>query len=105
MNWSRLVLLCGILCCSGSAAQAQWQLQNVATKASLRGLCAVNAKVVWASGTKGTFLRTTDGGATWQVGAVPGAEQLDFRDVEAFDADNAFLLSIGNGASSRIYQT
>jgi photosystem II stability/assembly factor-like uncharacterized protein len=86
-------------------ARAQWQMQNVATKASLRGLFAVSAKVVWASGTRGTFLRTTDGGMTWQVGTVPGAENLDFRDVEAFDSDNAFLLSIGKGEASRIYQT
>ena len=105
MNWFRFTSICAVLCGCGLAAQAQWQLQNVATKAALRGLCAVSTKVVWASGTRGTFLRTTDGGATWQVGTVPGAENLDFRDVEAFDADNAFLLSIGNGESSRIYQT
>jgi photosystem II stability/assembly factor-like uncharacterized protein len=59
-------------------------------KASLRGLCAVSAKVVWASGTRGTFLRTIDGGATWQVGTVQGAENLDFRDVDAFDATTRF---------------
>jgi photosystem II stability/assembly factor-like uncharacterized protein len=105
MNWFRFAVLCCWSCVLSTAAQAQWQMQNVATKASLRGLYAVNAKVVWASGTRGTFLRTTDGGTTWQVGTVPGAENLDFRDVEAFDADNAFLLSIGNGESSRIYQT
>lgn len=105
MNWFRCALLCFVSCCCGVAAQAQWQTQNVATKASLRGLCAVSAKVVWASGTGGAFLRTIDGGATWQVGTVPGAEKQDFRDVEAFDADNALLLSIGNGESSRIYQT
>jgi photosystem II stability/assembly factor-like uncharacterized protein len=36
---------------------------------------------------------------------VPGAEQLDFRDVEAFDARTAYLLSIGPGQNSRIYKT
>ena len=104
-NRFRFAGLCVWLWMMGTAAQAQWQVQNVGTKASLRGLCAVDATVVWASGTRGTFLRTTDGGATWRVGTVPGAGSLDFRDVEAFDADHAFLLSIGNGGSSRIYQT
>ncbi len=89
---------------SGSAC-AQWIKQSVNTTASLRGLSVVNEKVVWASGTGGAFIRTTDGGKTWKVGTVPGAEKLDFRDVEAFDARTAYVLSIGNGESSRIYKT
>ena len=87
------------------AANAQWQKQTVDTKASLRGLSVVNEKVIWASGTGGTFLRTIDGGKIWKVGTVPGAEKLDFRDIEAFDASTAYVLSIGNGESSRIYKT
>ena len=86
-------------------ADAQWQKQTVDTKASLRGLSVVNEKIIWASGTNGTFLKTIDGGKTWTVGNVPDAEKLDFRDVEAFDANTAYLLSIGNGDSSRIYKT
>ncbi|MGC2236659.1 MAG: YCF48-related protein [Pyrinomonadaceae bacterium] len=90
---------------SVSIANAQWQKQKVDTKASLRGLSVVNENIIWASGTGGTFLKTTDGGKTWTVGKVPDAEKLDFRDVEAFDADTAYLLSIGEGESSRIYKT
>ena len=86
-------------------ANAQWQRQTVDTKASLRGLSVVNEKIIWASGTGGTFLRTIDGGKTWKVGFVPNAEKLDFRDVEAFDEKEAYLLSIGEGESSRIYKT
>lgn len=88
-----------------SAINAQWQKQTVNTKASLRGLSVVNENVVWASGTGGTFLKTVDGGKTWTVGQVPGAEKLDFRDVEAFDANTAYVLSIGEGETSRIYKT
>jgi photosystem II stability/assembly factor-like uncharacterized protein len=88
-----------------TAANAQWQRQSVNTTASLRGLSVVNKNIIWASGTGGTFLRTTDGGKTWVVGVVPGAEKLDFRDVEAFGTDTAYLLSIGEGESSRIYKT
>lgn len=86
-------------------ANAQWQRQKVETTASLRGLSVVNENVVWASGANGTFLRTTDGGKSWKIGKVPNAEKLDFRDVEAFDADTAYLLSIGAGETSRIYKT
>jgi photosystem II stability/assembly factor-like uncharacterized protein len=83
----------------------QWVKQTVNTTAALRGLSVVNEKVVWASGTGGTVIRTIDGGKAWDVIAVPGAEKLDFRDIEAFDANTAYLLSIGNGADSRIYKT
>ncbi len=83
----------------------QWVRQSVDTKASFRGLSVVSEKVVWASGTGGTVIKTTDGGATWKVITVPGAEKLDFRDIEAFDANTAYTLSIGNGESSRIYKT
>lgn len=88
-----------------AAAAAQWQKQVLNTKAGLRGLSVVDANVVWASGTGGTVIRTTDAGKTWKIMAVPGAEKLDFRDIEAFDANTAYILSIGNGENSRIYKT
>lgn len=84
---------------------AQWQRQTVETKASLRGLSVVSDKVIWASGTGGTFLKTIDGGRHWTIGKVPDADKLDFRDVEAFNEKTAYLLSIGEGENSRIYKT
>ncbi len=90
---------------AASITAAQWQKQTIETKASLRGLSVVNEKIVWASGTGGTFLLTVDGGKNWTVGKVPDADKLDFRDVEAFDAKTAYLLSIGEGENSRIYKT
>ena len=88
-----------------SAAFGQWIKQILNTTASFRGLSVVNERVIWASGTGGTVIKTTDGGKTWNVMTVPGAEKLDFRDIEAFDADTANILSIGNGELSRIYNT
>ena len=86
-------------------SNAQWQKVDVETDASFRGLSVVSENVIWASGTGGTFIRTTNGGKTWKIGKVPGAEKLDFRDIEAFDANTAYVLSIGNGEDSRIYKT
>lgn len=87
------------------AVNAQWQKQNVDTDAGFRGLAVVSEKVVWASGTGGTVIRTIDGGRSWDVIKVPDAEKLDFRDIEAFDANTAYVLSIGEGEASRIYKT
>ena len=88
-----------------SAAYGQWVKQPVNTTAAFRGLSVVNEKVVWASGTGGTVIRTIDAGKTWDVITVPDAGKLDFRDIEAFDVNTAYILSIGNGADSRIYKT
>jgi photosystem II stability/assembly factor-like uncharacterized protein len=90
-------------CAAG--AHAQWQLQTLRSNADFRGVCAVSAQVAWVSGTKGTVARTTDGGRTWSVLTMPGAAKLDFRDVEAFGATTAYLLSAGPGEASRIYKT
>lgn len=79
--------------------------QDSGVDARLRGISAVDGEVAWASGRDGTVLRTRDGGRSWQKIAVPGAEALDFRDIEAFDAENAVLLAIGPGEASRVYRT
>jgi photosystem II stability/assembly factor-like uncharacterized protein len=98
-----LILIFTIL--FSTVSSAQWVKQAVNTTASLRGLSVVSEKVIWASGTGGTVIKTVDGGKTWRVMTVPGAEKLDFRDVEAFDAKTAYTLSIGKGDESRIYKT
>jgi photosystem II stability/assembly factor-like uncharacterized protein len=100
----RLTLLFILLAINGLAL-AQWQLQRTGIPAEFRGLSVVNDRVGWASGSRNTFARTTDGGSTWEVGTVPEDEVLDFRDVQALDADTAYLLSIGAGSKSRIYKT
>lgn len=81
-----------------------WVPQESGTTASLRGVSAVDAKIVWASGTKGTYLRTTDAGATWRAMSVPGAADLDFRGIQAFDEKTAIVLSAGPGEKSRVYR-
>src|SRR5438067_3782904 len=87
------------------SASAQSSGNEPVTKENLRGLSAPSGKVVWASGTHGSYVKTVDSGATWKVAQVPGAESLDFRDVEAFSADLAYLLAAGPSEQSRIYKT
>ena len=86
-------------------ALAQWEGQRSGTSVRLRGISAVSEKVVWASGARGTVLRTIDGGRVWQARKVPGGEELDFRDIDAVSDRAAYVLSIGNGPASRIYKT
>ena len=69
----------------------------------------MSATTAWVSGytaTDGVVMRTTDRGATWQDVSPSGAAGLQFRDIEAFDANRAVAMSIGNNPSDfRIYAT
>ena len=96
---------CIVLLTPAAVLAQTWIPQVSGTTASLRGVSAASARVAWASGSGGTFLKTTDGGVTWRAGTVTGAEQLDFRDIHALDERNAFMLSSGPGDKSRIYKT
>ena len=81
------------------------QEQNSGVEVLFIGISPVDESVVWISGTNGTYGRTVDGGEHWEIGVVPGADSLQFRDVHAVNDNTAYLLSIGNGDQSRIYKT
>ncbi len=86
------------------AAAPAWTVQTSGVTAGFRGVSAVSDTVVWASGTNGTVVRTSDGGATWQKLTVPDAAALDFRDIDAVDANTAYVLSIDMG-KSHVFKT
>jgi photosystem II stability/assembly factor-like uncharacterized protein len=80
--------------------------QTSGTTQLLIAVSPVNSQVVWAAGTGGTYVLTTNGGATWTAGVVPGADQLQFRDVYGVSDKVAYLMSIGNYTKAfRIYKT
>ena len=80
--------------------------QQSGTTQLLIAVSPVNSRIVWAAGTGGTYVVTTDGGSTWKSGVVPGAESLQFRDVQGVSDQVAYLMSIGNNTGDfRIYKT
>ncbi|MFD9791001.1 WD40/YVTN/BNR-like repeat-containing protein [Streptomyces sp. NPDC059070] len=86
-------------------AAPRWRPVPTGTDARFRGLAAVSRNTAWVAGSKGTVLRTSDGGRSWRDVSPPGAGGLEFRDVEAFDARRAVVLAIGEGEASRVYRT
>jgi photosystem II stability/assembly factor-like uncharacterized protein len=85
-------------------AAPRWTMQTSGVSVRLRGVSAVSESVAWASGAGSTVLRTVDGGTTWQKLKVTD-DTLDFRDIDAVDAQTAYALGTGNGPASRIYKT
>ena len=80
--------------------------QHSGTTQLLIAVSPVNSRVVWAAGAGGTYVVTTDGGSHWKSGVVPGAESLQFRDVQGVSDRVAYLMSIGNNTGDfRIYKT
>ena len=104
----RNFLLSVILLALLATARAQpWTRITVPTTAGLRGLSIVSDRIIWASGTGGAVIRTTDGGKTWALLSVAGAQDLDFRGVHAFDGSTALIVSAGPAekGQARIYRT
>jgi photosystem II stability/assembly factor-like uncharacterized protein len=82
-----------------------WQPQASGVTARLRGVSAASERVVWASGSNNTILRSTDGGTSWTVLPPPSPTRLDYRDIDAVSDTVAYVLSIGNGPASQIFKT
>ncbi len=88
-----------------------WQVQTSGVDSNLRGVSVSYAPsdkhdyVVWASGSNGVILRSTDEGGTWTQLSVKGGDNLDFRGIKGFDAETAYVMSSGDGDKSRIYKT
>ena len=89
-----------------------WRFTPTATTNTLGVLRVVSRSVVWAVGggiaggsNDGTVVRTVDAGRHWRNVTPPGGAAQVFRDVEAFDRNNALVLAVGEGDASRIYRT
>src|SRR6202046_5368998 len=112
LKLSLVVFLISVSACvavageDGKVRQPKITPQTSGTTQLLIDVSPVNSRVVWAAGTGGTFVMTTDGGDTWTSGVVPGAENLQFRDVQGVSDKVAYLMSIGNNTTNfRIYKT
>ena len=67
-------------------------------RTSLRGLSVVNDNVIWVSGSNGMVGKSSNAGKNWKWMVVKGFEKNDFRDIEAFDANTAIIMSIAEPA-------
>ena len=88
-----------------------WSIKTSGVNSNLRGVCVVlhdnnaDEATVWASGSNGVILRSTNTGKIWSRLHIPTAESLDFRGIRAFGDKIAYVMASGEGAKSGIYKT
>jgi len=73
------------------------------SNSSFRGISVFDSNTVWISGSKGTIIRSLDGGKNWESVPSPDLDSLDYRDVHAFSSSSAIISSAGFPA--RVYRT
>ncbi|MGA2095096.1 MAG: hypothetical protein ABSH39_02250 [Candidatus Acidiferrum sp.] len=113
MRIFRLALVLLLSLSSANFAQAQWwTVQASGIDTDLRAVSAVMVSAegsgtfaVWAAGSNGVILRSLDEGKYWKRLHVADGDTLNFRGIAAFDAQTAYVMSVGNGEKSRIYKT
>mgnify|MGYP005752004535 CR=1 FL=1 len=81
----------------------RWEEVKTPVNSSLRGLAPISDQICWASGSGGTWLKTIDGGKTWENGTIAGLDTVDFRSIYAWDELHAVVASAGQPAL--IYRT
>jgi len=102
----RIVLISALLLTA--VTYSWWTVVPTGVDANLRGIAVVvhrSGTILWATGSQGTILRSTDTGQTWIPAHIDGAEKLDFRGVQTFDGKTVYVMSSGEGEQSRIYRS
>jgi photosystem II stability/assembly factor-like uncharacterized protein len=98
---------------SPTSEDVTWSVQTTGIDTNLRGVSATSSVdatgaehiTVWASGSNGVILFSSDLGKNWKRLHVSGGDSLDFRSIVAFDPKHAYVMSSGEGEKSRIYET
>lgn len=92
------LLLLFFLSANASSYAQRIEILQQGKPTSIRGLSVVDDQTAWISGSKGYISITTDGGKTWNWQQVKRYEKADFRDIEAFSAKEAIIMSSGTPA-------
>lgn len=71
---------------------------HTGTNTSIRGISVVDDQHAWVSGSNGYVGKTSNAGEDWSWTKPASYEQLDFRDIEAFDDQKAVIVNAGSPA-------
>ncbi|MFZ2502475.1 MAG: oxidoreductase [Nocardioides sp.] len=88
-----------------ASGRSGWQPVPIQSEQNFRGLAAVSRKKAWVAGSGGEIWRTANGGKTWLNVSPPGAEALEFRDIEVHGRHRVSALAIGEGEQNQIFRS
>ena len=89
--------------CSPSTVEITTSQLDSPTTSLMQAISFVDEEVIWVSGHDATFIRSVDGGKSWDTYQYDQADSLQFRDLHAFSDREVVLMSAGPGALSRIF--
>ncbi len=71
---------------------------NLTLAQSYRGLSVLSENEIWACGSKGIVVYTSNGGATYDTLSPKDFSKKDYRDIHAFNRNSAIIMSAGDSA-------
>lgn len=103
MKNSVLFILILVVGCSSPPLSPKIDRLESPTQSLLQAISIVDENTTWISGHNASFVRTTNGGDSWELFTHPTGDALQFRDIHALDESRAILMSAGPGPLSRIF--
>lgn len=98
MSIYKLLLGIALLLSQNIVAQNSIKILTEKKGISIRGLSVPNENVIWASGSKGSVVKSVNGGASFSWMQVKGYEQRDFRSIHAWNDKEAIIVAIASPA-------
>ena len=89
-SWLARSAVCLLLVAPVMAQTGSWSRENSGSMASLHAIFFLDQNRGWAVGSKGTLLRTLDGGQRWQSRSASTTDQV--RDIFFVDEQNGWLV-------------
>jgi photosystem II stability/assembly factor-like uncharacterized protein len=81
---------------------AQWQTYQTPSASAFFGVCVVNPEIIWACGSSGTVVRTTNSGSNWSI-VNSGLPEIQYLHISAIDENTAWISGGTQGA--KLYKT
>ena len=83
--------------------QAQWETQTIENKTSFRAIDRLNENTIWVSGSKGSILKSTNGGQTWKNVCPEEYKSFDFRGISVLNDKESIAMSAGDGSEGKAF--
>lgn len=85
------------------SAKAQWNIQTFENKPSFRAIDIYDIENIWLSGSKGSILKSTDGGQSWKNVCPEKFKAFDFRGIAVLNKQEIVAMSAGDGSEDKAF--